>query len=188
MSLLIYKYMIRYARKEDASNLAVLSLRVWLDTYAIEGIKANYSEYVLSQFTPAYFELLIRADSPCMDDKLIESPYRILVFEQEGVLKGYILINLASHFDDNSQYGFEIEKLYVDTKFKGLGIGRSLIDAVKQNFGHLFWLYTWVENESNRFYTHLGFKQIGQFSFSFSEQLIENNVYHYSETADIAKG
>lgn len=40
MSLLIYKYMIRYARKEDASNLAVLSLRVWLDTYAIEGIKA----------------------------------------------------------------------------------------------------------------------------------------------------
>lgn len=176
--------MIREARKEDASNLAVLSLRVWLDTYATEGIKTNYSEYVLSQFTPAYFESLIRADSPCMDDEVIESPYRILVFEQEDVLKGYVLINLASYFDDNSQYGFEIEKLYVDATFKGLGIGRSLIEAVKQHFGHFFWLYTWVENESNCFYTHLGFKQIGQFSFCFSEQLIENNVYHYSEKSD----
>ena len=173
--------MIRYARKEDASNLAVLSLKVWLETYAIEGIKTEYSKYVLTQFTPTYFEALVRVDSFCSASDDVESPYRILVCEQDSVLKGYVLINLASHFDDNSQYGFEIEKLYVDGKFKGSGIGRSLLEVVKQNFGHSFWLYTWVENESNCFYTHLGFKQIGQFRFKFSDQIIENNVYHFDE-------
>ena len=47
--------MVREATKDDCAKLAVLSIRVWLDTYAQEGIKTEYADYVLSTFTADYF-------------------------------------------------------------------------------------------------------------------------------------
>ncbi len=48
---------------------------------------------------------------------------------------------------------------------------------VEEKLGKRFWLYTWVENESNNFYKHLGFKFIGKLNFDFFDSIIENNVY-----------
>lgn len=159
--------MVRIAKAEDCINIAALSIQVWLDTYAVEGIRTQYSSYVLSNFTEDYFlSLLDNID------------YRLLVSESDDVLQGFVLVNLTSHFEDANN-GFEIEKLYVHDKFKGQGIGRQLLSEVERNIGENFWLYTWVENESNEFYKHLGFHQIGQLNFEFSGHLIENNVYRY---------
>ena len=52
--------MIRKAVKEDCINLAVLSLEVWLDTYAIEGIRTEYSSYVITNFTEVSFLNILR--------------------------------------------------------------------------------------------------------------------------------
>ena len=156
---------IRYAFKEDCINLAVLGLQVWLETYAVEGIRTIYSRYVIDTFTETYFL------------NLLEKPnYRLLVSETEGTLQGFVLINLDSRFEEESN-GFEIEKLYVHRNFKGQGLGRQLLAEVVQRCGNNFLLYTWVENESNQFYKHLGFKHIGQLNFEFSNTLIENNVF-----------
>lgn len=160
--------MIREAVKEDCINLAVLSLQVWLDTYAIEGIKTEYSKYVSTNFTEV-----------CFLDILNNSNNRLLVCESNKVLQAFVLINFDSHFegDDN---GFEIEKLYVDKRFKAQGIGSKLLTEVESRYGPKFWLYTWVENKSNGFYKHLGFKHIGNINFDFNNQIIENNVYSYT--------
>lgn len=160
--------MIREAVKEDCINLAVLSLQVWLDTYAIEGIKTEYSKYVLSNFTEVYFLNILN-----------NSNNRLLVCESNKVLQAFVLINFDSHFegDDN---GFEIEKLYVDIRFKAQGIGRKLLSEIESRYGSKFWLYTWVENKSNDFYKHLGFKNIGNINFDFNNKIIENNVYSYN--------
>ncbi|WP_411746762.1 N-acetyltransferase family protein [Reinekea sp.] len=160
--------MIRYAQTEDCINLAVLSIQVWLETYAVEGIRTEYSKYVIETFTETYFL------------SLLEKPnYRLLVSEKEGILKGFILINLDSQFESEIN-GFEIEKLYVHRNFKGQGLGRQFLSEVGQRFGNSFWLYTWVENESNKFYKHLGFKYAGQLSFEFSNTLVNNNVYTFN--------
>ncbi|NQY19716.1 MAG: GNAT family N-acetyltransferase [Campylobacteraceae bacterium] len=160
--------MIRKAVKEDCINLAVLSLEVWLDTYAIEGIRTEYSSYVITNFTEVSFLNILN-----------NSNNRLLVCESNKVLKAFVLINFDSHFecDDN---GFEIEKLYVDKRFKAQGIGRKLLAEVESRYGPKFWLYTWVENKSNNFYKHLGFKNIGKINFDFNNQIIENNVYAYT--------
>lgn len=161
---------IREAQKEDCINLAVLSLQVWLETYAIEGIRTEYSKYVISTFTEPYFLDLIKNPS-----------YRLLVSETEEILQGFVLINLESHFEGEIN-GFEVEKLYIHEKFKGKGLGRQLLSEIEQRFGNRFWLYTWVENESNNFYKHLGFKNVGRLNFEFSNSLIENNVYAFNCT------
>ncbi|NQZ30728.1 MAG: GNAT family N-acetyltransferase [Oceanospirillaceae bacterium] len=160
--------MIREAHSKDAINLAALSIQVWLETYALEGIRAEYANYVLTTFTKDYFEDLIQ-----------QPQYRLFISEEDQVLQGYALVNLDSHFKTKKN-GFEIDKLYVHSKFKGQGLARQLLSEVATNCGERFWLYTWVENESNAFYQHLGFTQIGQLSFEFSHWLIENNVYAFN--------
>ena len=160
--------MIREATKDDCINLAVLSLQVWLETYAVEGIRTEYSKYVLSTFTESYFL-----------DLLNNSNYRLLLSEIDDTLQGYALINLKSCFKDETN-GFEIDKLYVHNKFNGQGVGRNLLYEVEQRYGGRFWLYTWTENTSNKFYQHLGFNQIGKLDIDFNGNVIENNVYGFN--------
>lgn len=157
--------MIRRATKDDCVKLSALSIKVWLDTYAQEGIKNEYAEYVLSTFTKDYFLKLVNNDK-----------YHLLISENHDVLQGYALINLASHYQ-TPQNGFEVEKLYIDSTFKGQGLGRKLLKDLADQFGKNYWLYTWVKNESNGFYEHLGFKKIGKTTFDFAQIKIENNVY-----------
>ncbi len=83
---------------------------------------------------------------------------------------------MNSHYQ-SANNGFELEKLYIDTRFKGQGLGKQLLTAVEHEFGNVYWLYTWVENESNGFYLHLGFRKIGKLNFEFAGTQIENNVY-----------
>ena len=52
--------------------------------------------------------------------------------------------------------------------FKCQGIGKKLHAEVKERIGKNFWLYSWIENESNNFYKAMGFIQISQLDFEFS--------------------
>ncbi len=75
--------MIRYAKKEDCINIAALSFQVWLETYAVEGIRTEYSKYVFSNFTEEYFLELLE-----------KSNYHLLISDNDGILKGFALINI----------------------------------------------------------------------------------------------
>lgn len=156
----------RTATHHDAATLTVLSIQVWLTTYAKEGVKAEYADFVMNTFNTRGM----------LDD--INNPEKIiLVAEQAGVLQGYLLANKKSHYQGQPEYGYEVERLYVDAKFKGLGIGKALLQKVQKEFGSNFWLYTWVENDANSFYQHIGLSNIGQFVFNFHDAKIHNWVY-----------
>jgi len=157
--------MVREATKDDCAKLALLSIRVWLDTYAQEGIKTEHADYVLSTFTADYFLEILN-----------NTKYRVLISEENEVLHGYVMVNLDSNYQTPDR-GFEVEKLYVDNLFKGKGVGKKLLKSMEDQFGRQYWLYTWVKNESNGFYEHLGFSRIGSLTFEFFGALIENNVY-----------
>ena len=160
--------MIRDANKSDCINLAALSLEVWLQTYSIDGIRTENSEYALSTFTEEYFEKLLH-----------EPKYKLLVFVEGIYLRGYTLVNFDSQFKD-AENGFEIEKLYVQGPFQGQGIGQSLLSEIKIRYGSRFWLYTWNRNKSINFYKKFGFRDIGQYNFKFGNDTIENRVLAYS--------
>ncbi|SCX91393.1 GNAT family N-acetyltransferase [Desulfoluna spongiiphila] len=159
--------MIRNACGSDCINLAALSLDVWLQTYSVDGICKESSTFALSTFTEEYFKQRLR-----------DSKYRCLVFEDGMYIRGFTLINLESRFQSDVN-GFEIEKLYVHSPFQGRGIGRKLLAEIKEQFGDRFWLYTWVRNKSVGFYEKCGFKNIGSYSFMFGADPIENHVFGY---------
>lgn len=163
--------MIRKSQLEDCINLAALSVKVWLETYAKPGIRQEYSQYALSTFTPDYFAGLLQSDEHCL-----------YVDVENDILRGYVLVNFNSHFESAAN-GFEVDKLYVDSPYRGQGVATQLLEAVKHQLGTPFWLYTWVENEANHFYQNKGFEEIGQLSFSFAHWQIENTVWRYPPKA-----
>jgi len=157
---------IRDATHHDATTLAVLSIQVWLTTYAKEGVKTEYADFVINTFNT----------SSILND--INNPEKIiLVAEQAGVLQGYLLANKKSYYQGQPEFGYEVERLYVDAQFKGRGIGKALLQRCQNELGPKFWLYTWVENDANGFYKNLGLTNIGQLTFDFHGVKIQNWVY-----------
>ncbi|QUM89377.1 GNAT family N-acetyltransferase [Moritella sp. 36] len=160
--------MIRKATQSDCINLAVLSLQVWLHTYATQGIRTKLSHYALSTFTEQYFNNMLD-DSTC----------NIWVYTKDEHLVGFIVVDLASTFGC-AMNGYEVKTLYVSEHFHGQGIGRKLLDKIKVQHGYPFWLSTWVKNESAlRFYRHLDFTTIGELNFDIDGELHENHVLSY---------
>ncbi len=161
--------MIREANRSDCINLAALSLKVWLRTYCVDGIRAENSYFALSTFTEDSFL-----------GKLSDPDRRILVFVEGVYLRGYILVNLKSHHR-NAEKGFEIEKLYVQEAFRNKGIGQKLLEEIKERYGGDFWLYTWVRNKSIQFYKIFGFEDVGQYDLQFGNDTVENRVLVYHD-------
>ena len=159
--------MVREAKQSDCINLAALSLEVWLQTYSVDGIRTENSEFALSTFTEEHFKKL-----------LADPKYKLLVFCEGIYLRGYALVNLESWFE-TEENGFEIEKLYVHGAFQSKGVGQNLLSEIKVRYGNRFWLYTWVRNKSIGFYKKIGFKDIGQYTFKFGNDIIENRVLAY---------
>lgn len=160
--------MIRQAQKRDCINLAALSLQVWLQTYATGGLRLKISQYALSTFTELHF-LEILHNKSC----------DIWVYIKEDHLVGFVAVNLASHFNNNDNAnGFEVTTLYVSEHFQGQGIGRQLLDKVKEQYGLSFWLSTWIHNfKAINFYNNLNFSLIGQLNFNIDGELHENHVF-----------
>ena len=161
--------MIRLAKKNDCQNLAALSIQVWLHTYATEGVRNEISNYVLTTFTEKYY----------LD--LLEKPsYKIFAYVERTNLLGFIVVNLDSFFKSEAN-GFEICTFYVQEHFQNQGIGKSLLNIIKENYGEVFWLSTWVHNTAAiAFYKKCGFKDIGSRNFKLGDDLHENRVLSYN--------
>lgn len=162
--------MIRKALKSDCLDLAVLSLQVWLHTYATKGVRFQISQYALSTFTEEYFV------------KLLEREFvDIRVFEEDSHLIGFIVADLNSNFEGHS--GYEIVTLYVSQHFHGKGVGRRLLKEIEKVHGSPFWLSTWVNNHGAiGFYNKLGFNIVGELNFNLEGELHRNHVLVYSDT------
>jgi len=159
------KINIRPAKKEDCLNLAVLSIQVWLDTYAVDGIRSELSNYVVSNFTETLYL-----------EKLNDKTFPIFVVEKDNHLVGFVMLNLSATFENESN-GYEIDTLYVQSHFKGFGLGKKLIQHVQNKFGITCWLHTWINNHNALgFYDYLGFKDVGNMYFDLEGEKHENRV------------
>lgn len=101
---------IRPAVPSDALKLAALSIQVWLDTYAVQGLRQEYAEYALSTFTETYFISLLQQEE-----------ISIYIATHQGAIQGYIQANRHSRYHQQD-LGFEVERLYVLGRFQGCGI------------------------------------------------------------------
>lgn len=162
---------IRKANLDDVLNLAVLKQQVWIATYAEEGIRTEFSRYVLDKFT---FENI---------QKTIQDKNRVIyIAENNNHLIGCVEIALNEKCPIEIKTDCpEIAVLYVLERFKGKGIGKFLlrktIEHIKELGHKSVWLTVYHKNHrALEFYHRNDFIPIGSTFFKMDSNRYENKV------------
>ncbi|WP_051208234.1 GNAT family N-acetyltransferase [Saccharospirillum impatiens] len=150
-----HSLIIREACPSDAESLSALCITVWIDTYSTEGLHPSHATYVLTEYTP---ELLVQRMS--VSD--------VTVVERDGCLIGFAVFN---------EHTGEIETFYILTRFKGMGIGARLLEALKAKYDERLFLSCWENNAAALgFYLKKGFVESGETFFELDGEQHRNVI------------
>lgn len=165
------KLVIRSADIIDIENITVLKQQVWISTYAVEGIRSEFSNYVLSEFT-----------SKNIRKTILDREKKILIAEIDNHIIGCVEIDFNSKCPIPIGQNYpEITELYVLERFSGIGVGSELLVEVmavlrKRNITNT-WLTVYHKNErALEFYKKKDFKMIGITEFEMDGNKYENKV------------
>jgi len=115
-------YLIRPARLDDALNFTTLSLQVWLDTYATDGLRDALSRFVLREFTEETSRHTIS-----------DANQRVFVAERDSHLIGYIQAKTGKENRlVQSPRQAEISRVYVQERFTHNGVGRAMMAKMEE--------------------------------------------------------
>jgi ribosomal protein S18 acetylase RimI-like enzyme len=153
-------------------TIAALSVQVFLDTYATEGIRPDLAREAFSNYSAEAFAA-----------RLAEPARVFLLSEHATGLLGFVEL-LLSPLPAPVQpiVGAEVVRLYVQPQAHGIGIGRHLLQsaesaAADRGFLHL-WLTVWESNHRARgFYEAVGYTDIGATSYTFQGNAYGNRVF-----------
>ncbi|GAB5337384.1 MULTISPECIES: GNAT family N-acetyltransferase [Pseudomonas] len=163
---------LRNAIAEDALCIGVLGMQVFLDTYATQGIRRSIANEALQAFAPQTIaELMAQPD------------ISLVVAESDGHLVGFAQVKLtASHSMIEASDVAELQRLYIQERFTGLGIGYQLLQAAEQRAklggASLLWATVWVGNaRALGFYPRRGYALLGAPTYTFQGETHGNRLF-----------
>lgn len=163
---------IRTATAQDALCIGVLGMQVFLDTYATQGIRRSIADEVLQAFVPDTIAAL-----------LAEPGTSLMVAESNHHLVGFAQVKLnARHPMIEASNVAELQRLYVQERFTGLGIGYQLLQAAEHRAvlggAALLWATVWVGNErALGFYPRSGYELLGSPIHTFQGETHGNRLF-----------
>lgn len=163
---------IRNATSADELSIAVLGMQVFLDTYATEGIRDALAREVLEAFSPEKISSLIARPD-----------IALLVAQARGHLLGFAQIAVRT---DHPMIGdpdaAELQRLYVQERFTGHGIGwqlleRAQVQAASRGASRL-WATVWTGNHrAMSFYPRQGYWHAGSPVYRLQDEVHENALF-----------
>lgn len=168
----IQTIVIRDAVPQDALCIGVLGMQVFLDTYATEGLRDSIANEALQAFAPDAISRL-----------LAEPGISVVVAESNHHLVGFAQIKMrASHGMVAAVDVAELQRLYIQERFTGLGIGFRLLEAAERRAARggasLLWATVWVGNaRALGFYPRRGYEVLGSPTYSFQGETHENRLF-----------
>ena len=166
---------LRLATPADALCIGVLATQVFLETYATEGVRPSLAREVLAHCSTA-----------AIADRLAQPSTRFIVAEAVGHLRGFAQLSCESrHALVDARRAAQLDRLYVQARFSGIGLGMTLLRHVEQcaaQFGaDVLWLTAWVENRrALAFYRRQGYEDVGATPYVFEDEQYENRVMRKS--------
>lgn len=149
---------------DDLAVLKALSIKTFTDTFA----KDNTPEDLKNYLDQAYTEEKLTSELQTKDSEF----YFIYSDDQ---LAGYLKLNInEAQTETIEEDALEIERIYIDSNFKRLGLGKRLytkaIERAKELNKTAIWLGVWEHNiAAMKFYHKMGFTQVGQHAFYMGE-------------------
>jgi diamine N-acetyltransferase len=162
----------RNATRADALCIGALGTQVFLDTYATQGIRETLAHEVLEHFSLQAITALIA--EPLITFILVEADNHLIGFAQLRRDAAQPLI-IASH-------AVELQRLYVQRRFHGHGIGKRLLQHVEawaaEHSATSVWLTAWSGNgHAREFYSRQGYRDAGATHYVFRGETFENRVF-----------
>lgn len=156
----------RYASLQDASLLADLGAKTFIQTYSESNPFENIDAYVKEFFS-----------HEIQKNEISDSSNLFLLAEYEGRIFGYAQISSGNRTPEiTSKNPVELVRIYLLPEFIGKGLGSRLMQACLQEArvkGHdTIWLGVWEQNErAIAFYEKWGFKKIGTQQFTLGADI-----------------
>lgn len=148
----------------DLTALKALSIKTFTDTFAKDNTPEDLKEYLNQAYTE---EKLI--------SELQNKQSEFYFIYSDDRLAGYLKLNVNDAQTEIIEEGaLEIERIYIDSDFKRLGLGKMLYNKATERAKELnktaIWLGVWEKNFSAmKFYHKMGFTQVGEHSFYMGE-------------------
>jgi ribosomal protein S18 acetylase RimI-like enzyme len=162
----------RPATPEDALCIGALGTQVWLDTYATDGIRAALAQEVLDHFSPT-----------AVIATLAQPDVSVIIAERAGHLVGFAQIrDGVDNPGISGHLSAELERLYVQERFAGKGIGWQLLtrseDLARKQGASALWLTVWIGNaRALAFYPRQQYEDAGLSSYCFNNETYENRLF-----------
>lgn len=168
----LFEVSFRRALPADAACLTALSIQVFVDTYAVDGLRADLAREALACFTLARSEARI-ADRGSL----------VLVAERAGSLLGFAdsapTCELPLH---GLEEGWELLRLYVPHRWQRMGLGAGLLagveDYTQAQGARCLWLGAWAGNTNAcAFYLAQGYEDVGAVDYFIEAQAHQNRIF-----------
>ncbi|MEI5991584.1 GNAT family N-acetyltransferase [Enterococcus crotali] len=149
---------------EDLAALKMLSIKTFTDTFAKDNTPENLKNYLDQAYTDEK-----------LTNELQNEQSEFYFIYSEDQLAGYLKINVNdAQTETIDEDALEIERIYIDSDFKRLGLGKMLYNKAMERGKELsktsIWLGVWENNFSAmKFYHKMGFTQVGEHSFYMGE-------------------
>ena len=151
---------VRYATKEDAQAIAVLSRKSFYDAFAAQNTEEDMEKFMRESFSE---ERLIGQ---------VGAPGNIFLMAFDGdEFVGYVRMLIGHNPEELKDLpAIEIARIYADTAAIGKGVGKALmkrsIEIAVELKMKCIWLGVWEKNErAIEFYTKWGFEKFSEHDF-----------------------
>lgn len=162
---------LRPGTRNDAVTVAALSVQVFLDTYATDGVRPDLAREALREYSEQAFLA-----------RLSTSSRRFVLAEDQKALLGFVEVDCESREAPVSALrGVELVRLYVQPQAQRSGVGTTLLGeaekiALSANAAAI-WLTVWEKNvRALAFYARSGYADVGATVYTFEGRAYGNRV------------
>ena len=144
----------------DLDTIREVGIGTYIETFDAHNPPEIMQAYLESAFAPEK-----------LAGELSEPLSEFYLIRKDGEPAGYLKVNTGSaQTEDMGEDALEVERIYIRSAFKRMGLGRHLMDLAIELAGEhgksKIWLGVWEHNsDAIKFYEKTGFVQTGAHSF-----------------------
>jgi ribosomal protein S18 acetylase RimI-like enzyme len=157
---------------EDVRTLQKITIETFKDTFGESNSEADLKQY----FTES-------CNLEKLSDEIINSNSFFYFIYYKHQLAGYLKVNVDdAQTEDRGNSSLEIERIYILSSYKRLGLGRRLLNQAeslaKNTNKTIIWLGVWENNiDAQHFYSRFGFKEVGAHHFLVGTDLQRDLIF-----------
>lgn len=158
-------FMLRPGTADDVEVISALSIQVFLDTYATEGVRPDLAQEAFAEYSVDAFA-----------SRLHEPQRRFILAETGTGLVGFAELLVAERAAPvGDMVGAQLVRLYVQPSAQGTGLGKALIGSAERIAAEArsngLWLIAWDRNHrALEFYARAGYSDLGADTYTLKDQ------------------